>query len=255
MTSLGPRYSLLSIFLLTALVAVGLLMYQRHLKWQAVEQQFAEIIRNPNPQPEDKEIAKLLVTRYPRLAQRKGALCWVVFNCDEHLCQHFLDAGASPNDTDSYSIPCLEFAVSRRKPAVVHLLLSAGAAKVKGTKLPLGHDTGDSLLHDAASGGPVEICTALIEYGYDINALNLKGNTPVHSAVCSLNPATLECLLSHGAAVIPNRQGFTARDYVLSFQSRAPANGSRDDVLTEIMSLLDRYDPPESKNPLPEDTQ
>lgn len=236
------RFSLLSIFVLITVVAVGLLFYQRHKARQAAEKQFVELINAAHPRPGDLKRVEQLVSRYPVLAQRKSALWWAVFHGDARLCQHFLDAGADPNDTDKFSISCVEWAVNQRKPAVVSLLLSAGANKVDVTTLPWGSNTSNTLLHVAVAFCGDEICKALIEHGYDVNAINGTGERPIHVAVRARNAGAIMCLLDHGAQPLPDRHGRTPLDYAYTYRTKFLTNTTWQTEIAQIISILEQYD-------------
>ena len=91
-----------------------------------------------------------------------------------------LAQGADPNDPIMiYSSPLHKAAWHNENPAVIIILLEAGADVNARTRL-----VGTSALHDAATNNKKPaIITALIEAGADVNARDsISGKTPLHYA-------------------------------------------------------------------------
>jgi len=65
------------------------------------------------------------------------------------------------------------------------------------------NELGDTLLHvcNALHYGSVQLTTALISAGLDVNSQNHKGETPLHRAILAKNKEVVQSLLSAKAPV------------------------------------------------------
>jgi len=80
------------------------------------------------------------------------------------------------------------------------IILAAGATLL--TALPIKAMRGGTPLHGAANSGSLERARDLLEKGADINAQNNNGNTPLHVAVWSSDPAMVVTrLIEKGADI------------------------------------------------------
>jgi uncharacterized protein len=81
--------------------------------------------------------------------------------------------------------------------------------------------------------GAVEAVTLLLERGVDINATTTAGATALHGAV-GRGDAVVRVLAAHGAALLPNNNGFTPLDVALG----AGGRGGRGAVMREPTAAL-----------------
>ena len=65
---------------------------------------------------------------------------------------------------------------------------------------------GETLLHQAAYDGNLEVTTLLINQGADANAKSESGHTPLHLAAGNTNPGVVALLIDHGADVNAKNQ-------------------------------------------------
>ena len=78
--------------------------------------------------------------------------------------------------------------------------------------------SGDSLLHDMALHGNVDLVEHLTKHGSNVNRQNQYGRTPLHQGIFSNSLATVECLIKHGADI--NIQENQYKDSPLSLADR-----------------------------------
>jgi ankyrin repeat protein len=91
---------------------------------------------------------------------------------------------------------------------VARVLLAAGAA----VNVASGPTQGTAL-HQAARHGSVSVVQALLQYGATIDALDVKGQTPLRRAVNCRQPQVVRLLVRHGAdPSLADRRGVTPRD-------------------------------------------
>jgi ankyrin repeat protein len=137
-----------------------------------------------------------------------------------------LDLGADVNAVDAAGSTPLVSSVGWNDDAapaavagsveVIRLLASFGAR----FDVPTTLDTGGSLAHFTTTAP--EVYAALLAHGVPADTQDLRGNTPLHSAVRSQRPRTVQLLLAHGvdtAAV--NHLGQTALGIALRQESYA----------------------------------
>lgn len=71
-------------------------------------------------------------------------------------------------------------------------------------------DLGSTPLHAASYDGQAHICELLLEYGANVDVLDINGCTPLRKAVQQGHEEVVKILLAHGANVeIPNHSGWT----------------------------------------------
>ena len=107
-----------------------------------------------------------------------------------------LEAGAHP-DAREYSGSALSRLISHGgSPAAAQLLLDAGASANVPSML------GTTALFEAVEKGSLEMARLLLERGADANHADERGMTPLLELVrTSVDPAILDLLLQHGAAL------------------------------------------------------
>ena len=124
---------------------------------------------------------------------------WDFFeSASAQLVQECLRAGADPNEGPYHHHPIFRAARDATDPAVIALLVDAGADAVgsgRSSAVP-----GITPLHTAAAMNPTPgIIDALVAAGADIEARNLHDETPLHWAWRNPNPAVVQALLRLGA--------------------------------------------------------
>jgi ankyrin repeat protein len=138
-----------------------------------------------------------------------------------------LDAGVDVNAAGATGVTPLLGASYNGNVAAVRLLLSRGAkanaAAAMPTLFPIDQPKSGPIalseitpLLAAASAAPVELITALLDAGADINAKDGRGMTPLMLAVATnhQNPAVIRLLLARGADVtVQSKVGETAADW------------------------------------------
>ncbi|MEZ0386776.1 MAG: ankyrin repeat domain-containing protein, partial [Verrucomicrobium sp.] len=140
-----------------------------------------------------------------------------------------LDAGVSPDATDSRETNAIYLACEKEHPAVAQLLLHRGAdpnltPPHESTALQLAIYKGfDSYLLKPKPGYP-ELIEALVKGGANVNAADGEGNTPLIAAAEKDDVATLRLLLEHGALLgHKNENGWTALERAVQYRRRTIA--------------------------------
>lgn len=216
------RFSILTLLLLTAVIAVGLMLYQRHVAWLAAEAQFNEIIASDyigdDSAAKAVQVAAQLVTRYPELVKRPGAMTFAVMHGDNDLCRQFLAAGADPNDPDSGAKHEPLFRpLTQDNAELVELLIAHGAEpKVRSGWF----DDQRTYLHLAAAWESPAVCRVLVQHGFDINGADRDGLTPLHDAAQIAGTEVIETLLELGAKSKRDARGRTPYDIALTKSRR-----------------------------------
>ncbi len=209
MKSFRLRFSIFSLLLVTAVIAVGLMLYQRHVAWKTAEAEYQNIIAQHDPSPEMKGKVERFVQRYPQLAKRRGSLEWATIYGNLEMCRHLLELGADPNEAGGTLVPGspIRFAVITQRADLVRLLLEYGA-NASNRDRPFNN----TLLHIAACQEDVELCQILLDEGISIDVTDASGQTPLHLAIRGARLNVVKFLLKQGASCKADFQGQTPRD-------------------------------------------
>jgi ankyrin repeat protein len=144
-----------------------------------------------------------------------------------------LQGRANLKATDVKGYTALDFAAAQKREPVVEHLLQAGAH--------INVQTARNLLHLAAQEGWVTVVSFLTGAGFDANAPDKGGDTPLHKAVAQGHVNVVKLLLDAGAD--PNRKGrgdlTTIEMAPLYLAMAARQKGNRDrEALLEIVKIL-----------------
>jgi ankyrin repeat protein len=138
------------------------------------------------------------------------------------LVRQVLSAGADPNFRGQEDgLPPLEYALSLRKYAAARALLEMGA---KADYRLFGSQTTalTTLVFDEKTppNTVIAMATELIRRGAELNAIDAKGNTPLHAAVRTRKTEYALALLKKGAnACVVNKKGERPEDLVAPEQT------------------------------------
>ncbi|MBM2578142.1 ankyrin repeat domain-containing protein [Jannaschia sp. Os4] len=160
---------------------------------------------------------------------------------DIHEVRDILRADADPNAVDPDGHTALMIAAGRADPAIVELLLAAGADVHR-----IERQTGTAALHKAAMGGNVRVVEHLLGAGAFMNQQSpLNGHTALIDAVWYRQPGAVRALLRGGARidVAAHLHGTAAPCDALCF-ARAEAEadesaGIEDGQAASILALIE----------------
>ena len=115
-----------------------------------------------------------------------------------------LEHGASPDQVGfRHDNPAIAIAANFGHPRFVRLLVDWGA-EIEATDIG-----GDTALMDASKRGQVECVEVLLDAGADVNASNRFAETALHQAARNGHTAVVKVLLAHGAEVNVRARGHT----------------------------------------------
>lgn len=115
------------------------------------------------------------------------------------------------------------------------LLASSYASEIKKIHL----DNERTFLHLTAQSGRLEQTAILLTEGYEINAIDSNGNTPLHNALGSYALLVAEFLLSQGADWrVKNHQGHDCRDVLENHMLKADKLSSQGKLLREKLKVM-----------------
>ena len=117
-----------------------------------------------------------------RLSERReNALLWAAQSCQVGMVAFLIECGAIPRMQDTRGYTAMQWAIETDQVSIARLLVD------KGVDL---HDTckkriydGANALHVASHMGHCAIMKLLLESGFDVNACDSNGNTPLHWAI------------------------------------------------------------------------
>lgn len=236
------RFSLFTLLVVTAVIAVGVMMYQRHAAWQKGVAEFEEILATSDLDAKVQTRATNLFQRYPELAQRREAIQWTVSVGSVPLTKLVLAAGAVFDDgTANLERQGFITTLFQKNNELAVLLLDHGATA--GPLLGPKSDTGSlpSYLHAALALGNHSICEELLRRGADPNLQDIKGRTPLHLAVNAPSNdqlTTVTLLLKHGAKFVPDVAGQTPLDVAIMRRAECAKRTGDDLGYDEVIALL-----------------
>lgn len=236
-----PRFSILAMLGMIALIAVGLAVWEHWVAWPAAQARFIEILETSKPKPDVLRTAESLVRRYPALARQEGTMTWAVINGDVETCRVFLDAGAEMADESNpepNTFPLLYLPVSIGEVEKVQLLIERGAKIDVPFDVDFCNRRSMTFLNLAASFGHTEMCRLLLDHGADLNHQTGAGETPLHQAVRGRQPETLRFLLGQHAEIRKNQAGLTPLD-VIKTLSPADLPPEQAEARDKIVALLE----------------
>ncbi|PQO37515.1 ankyrin repeat domain-containing protein [Bremerella cremea] len=239
-----PRFSILTLLGIIAVIAVGLTVWERWVSWPDAQADFAEIVETDKPKQDVLKEARGLVRRYPQLARQPGAMTWAVIQGDVETCRVFLDAGAKlvdDQDDEDPSFPLLYLPVSQGEVEKVELLISRGAKVDQPFDLDFFSLRGISYLETAASFGHTEMCRVLLDNGAQVDYKSSDGNTALHAAVGCFSPKTVQLLVDHHAQCTANAKGETPLSMAQDLQNHFQDQGVTNDSIEKITAILEAY--------------
>lgn len=142
-------------------------------------------------------------------------LVLVVNSGDEDAVSLFLKAGFDPSVVDSKGTPLLSLAVRAQYPAIVGLLIEAGADINRQSE-----DRGYSPLMDAAQKGDAEMARTLLERGANPNLRSKDGQTALIICAGRSDELLSALLVEHGAdPSVVDSLGMSALSYAKLFHN------------------------------------
>ncbi|MBL8823006.1 MAG: ankyrin repeat domain-containing protein [Planctomycetia bacterium] len=168
------------------------------------------------------------------------------------LVRHLLAKGADPNAVSKSGEAPLRAACLRDNLEIVQLLLQYGANvnnRYSAGSMPADQPNAcftsyESVLHDAATYGSLDILRTVLAAGADLQAVGKSGMSPIMAAVDERRMDSVKVLLEAGAIVTPEEETAFAV-YHFSERSKAPA------FVTLVNELSKAYGAPEYSDALP----
>lgn len=249
------RYSLLSIFLLTALVAVGLLMYQQYLGLQKAEEKLAFLLQVVKPEAKELNDFTSLINNYPRFATRPECLIFAASHGDPLLCRRMIQLGADPNaPSPKDGLSPLAWAVMYRKADVTAELIDQGARLDRFSVTQYEIKPGDTLLHLAGIYGTPDVVDVLVARGCPVDTKNSAGITPLEQALETPYPRMVRAFLKNGASLPRDKQGRMPLEAMQERLAAATEGSQQDIALTQAVWILKQYEPIAADLPTTEDS-
>ncbi len=234
------KFSILALMLLTAVIAVGVMLYQRHVAWNKAETEFNLIIDSTAAVDDRTQQAAKLVACFPQLVKRPGAMTFATNTGNDDLCRQFLEAGADPNDPDSGAdhAPIFRPLIDDNADMVALLIDHGAEMKVRSKWF----DSKRTLLHLAAAWESPNVCRVLIERGIDVNSIDSSGTTPLHDAAETANAELIKVLLEQGVKSSKDDQGRTPYDIAQTKYRKFVGLQEKLREFSEVVSKLKELD-------------
>ncbi|CAG5074072.1 Similar to ANK1: Ankyrin-1 (Homo sapiens) [Cotesia congregata] len=147
---------------------------------------------------EQLDIVKMLVAKKVDVnafsAVKETALMIAAYYDFSEIADFLLKNKADPRLENESNLSALDVAIMKNSLDTFHLLYESLKVEVTDKINPKFKP-----LHDAAFYGKAVMAKFLIEQKFDVNGLNLNGNTPLHMAASGNHPLIVDILLEHGA--------------------------------------------------------
>ncbi len=164
-------------------------------------------------------------------------LYWAVTKSSPDLAELYLNHGAKLDTHDYHGITPLMHAAEDGKLPVIQLL----AARSSKADLEAKDVDNSTVLHFAAQNWDDDVCPYFIDKGLDCNAVNNKGNTPLHDACDHHKYKNIDALLKAGAKVaIENTDGKTPLDLLKERHSDYDKNFEQCEKTLEALEIKEK---------------
>lgn len=156
-------------------------------------------------------------------------------NREQHTVSLFLSYISSSNITEIQrllSFPLTDLLSYQYEVPPIHICAASKNAKVLEFLLKNGFSVGivdvscngGTILHRAAIDGSEEIACIALQYGIDVNAIDLSGNTALHQAIQHGHINVVQTILKHNPDTrILNNSGLSAYQIAISTRSEEMA--------------------------------
>lgn len=239
------RFSIFTLLVVTAVIAVGVMLYQRYVVRLAAEDEFKIAIATQEFRGDTFQRMAKLSAQYPDFGRLPGAVSWAVLGGQYDLCERFLEAGGKADDryVQNQSAP-LVFASMQNRRDLAKLLIEHGA----DVQAPLDHGgfthAAPTYLHLAAQYDRAEMCELLLKHDVDMHAPNNQGETALHLAIRSRNIEVVRLLLEHEAADSTHPKLPSPLALAMNLRDEAVRTQTSTYGYDEIILLLEDHYPP-----------
>lgn len=235
------RFSILTMLVLVALVAVGLAMYRQWVAWPAAEAEYKALIQS-DPSPKQVVRLKSLVQQYPILAKTHGSMHYAVGTGDASFCRLLAERGAAINESlhAKWNKPFFH-AIVGGHPDVVQTLIDFGVDPSTGDSLDEWERHFSPPIHLVVWRKDVDVGRVLVESGADINAKSEADESPLELAIRIGDPDMAQLLLEHGAVVDFGKQTFDK--FCDAIRETSYSGPNSEQRVEEICELLQAYRP------------
>lgn len=241
MKRLPLRFSILTLLITTALIAVGVRAWHRYAMFPKAQRAYQRVCRGV-PLQDEIDLVKPYLWEFPELAHERDAIHGAAKIGDVQWFRYVHKQGAR---LDALSVngkksPLFEAIYYNRCDIVAYL-------RDAGMDVTSWNGTGEEIgtpLQTAALAGHLEMCRLLVAEGADVNQVVDEGSSPLHSAIRSGKADVVKFLLDQGAVYPRQSQSPIAvqiRDmYPIRFAFFPPTREPvPQDEMDEIIRLLE----------------
>ncbi len=237
------RFSIFTLLVVTAVIAVGVMLYQQHVVREAAKDEFTRIVATQDFQGDTFQRMEKLSARYPDFGRLPGAVSWAVLGGQFELCERFLKAGGKADDQMAKSNAPLTYAIMQKRRDLAELLIEHGADVHAVLKHGGFTHAAPTYLHLAAKYDRAEICCVLLQTGVDLHATNNQGETALHLAIRSRNINVVKLLLEQDAATSTHPELPSPLALAINLRDDAVRTQTTTFGYDEIIQLLEDHYP------------